>query len=115
MAGIAFTGCDDFLDDNRNPLTSEVNTPAFWNNETNVQNEANLFYNSIIGYGNYCSRVSSTTTSGQGEFYFKTLSDDQVGRTWGLQNWANTNVPASAASWSDPYYNIRQAMYIIEA
>ena len=62
MAGIAFTGCDDFLDDNRNPLTSEVNTPAFWNNETNVQNEANLFYNSIIGYGNYCSRVSSTTT-----------------------------------------------------
>ncbi len=114
LAGIAFTGCDDFLDDNRNPLTSEVNTPAFWNNETNVQNEANLFYNSIIGYGNYCSRVSSTTTSGQGEFYFKTLSDDQVGRTWDLQNWANTNVPASAASWSDPYYNIRQAMYIIE-
>lgn len=114
MAGIAFTGCDDFLDDNRNPLTSEVNTPAFWNNETNVQNEANLFYNTIIGYGNYTANIQSTTTSGQGEFYFKTLSDDQVGRTWDLQNWTNTNVPASSSSWSYPYYNIRHAMYIIE-
>jgi len=115
LTALAFTSCDDFLDDNRNPLTSEVNTLAFWNNETNVQNEANLFYNTIIGYGNYNSNIQNlSSTSGQGEFYFKTLSDDQVGRTWDLQNWANTNVPASSSTWSNPYYNIRQAMYIIE-
>lgn len=114
LAGIAFTGCDDFLDDNRYPLTSETNSPTFWNNETNVQGEANLFYNSIIGYGNYKPNLQRSTVAGQGEFYFKTLSDDQVGRTWNLQNWPYVNVKPTDGNWSNPYYNIRQAMYIIE-
>lgn len=114
MAGIAFTGCDDFLDDNRYPLTSETNSPTFWNNETNVQGEVNLFYNIIKGYGSYHANVVTNLTSGQGEFYFKTLSDDQVGSSEETQRWTNTNIPTSAGTWTNPYYNIRHAMYIIE-
>lgn len=111
--GMAFASCNDFLDDNRYPQTEEINSPQFWNNETNVEREANLFLSTIKGYGQYRANIQSTTLSGQGEFYFATLSDDQVGRTWAMQNWAYTQAPSTDGNYNNPYRTIRQAMLIM--
>ena len=32
LAGLSLASCDDFLDNNRYPLTSEVSNHEFWNN-----------------------------------------------------------------------------------
>lgn len=114
LLGVSFASCDDFLDDNRYPQTQEINNPEFWSNETNVEREANLFLSTLKGYGNYRANIQSTTISGQGDFYFSTLSDDQVGRTYAMQNWAYTQAPASDGNYNNPYRTIRQAMIIIK-
>lgn len=67
MALMALTSCNDFLD--KAPLDAFTNTPAYWSNTSNLDNQCNTFYNNYSGYGN---------GSGGGWFYFKTLSDDQV-------------------------------------
>ena len=105
-AGIALTGCDDFLNDNRYPLSEQVNEAGFWNSEVNVEGQINHLYNDYLGYGN---------ASGGGNFYFKTLSDDQIATTSGtFQNWYNTNVPSSSSDWNDPYTSIRLCNLIIQ-
>lgn len=113
LLGVSFASCDDFLDDNRYPQTQEINNPEFWNNETNVEREANLFLSTLKGYGNYRANIQSTSISGQGEFYFATLSDDQVGRTFAMQNWDYTQAPSSDGNYNNPYRAIRQAMIIM--
>lgn len=113
LAGLSFSSCNDFLDDNRYPQTSEIDSPTFWSSETNVEREANLLLSTIKGYGNYRANIQSTTTSGQGDFYFRTLSDDQLGRTWGMQNWDYTNAPSTDGNYTNPYRTIRQAMLIV--
>ena len=35
VVGLTFTSCDDFLDENRYPETSIVNSPLYWNNADN--------------------------------------------------------------------------------
>ena len=101
--GMSFASCNDFLDDNRFPLTQEVDNERFWSNESNVEREANLFLSTIKGYGNFRANIQSTTISGQGDFYFATLSDDQVGRTWALQNWNYTQALSTDGNYSNPY------------
>lgn len=103
LAGVALTGCDDFLDDNRYPLSQQVVNASFWNNSVNVQNQVNYFYEDYLGYGN---------ATGSGAFYFTTLSDDQCGRT-SMTNWNNQNVPTASSNWSGPYTEIRRANLII--
>ena len=44
IAGAALTGCDDFLNDNRYPLTSIVDSPAYWSNTNNVQLQCDPFF-----------------------------------------------------------------------
>lgn len=106
LIGATFTSCDDFLDDNRLPYSQQTVNQDFWNNTTNVENQLNYFHEQFLGYGN------GTTL---GNYYFKTLSDDQNGQYGGsFRNWDNTSVPASASSWSDPYTEIRRANLIIE-
>ncbi len=114
ILGLTLASCDDFLDDNRYPLTQEINNPEFWNNESNVEREANLFLSTLKGYGNYRANIQSTTVSGQGDFYFATLSDDQVGRTYALQNWTYTQAPSTDGSYNNPYRTIRHAMLIMK-
>ena len=67
VALAALTSCNDLLD--KSPLDTFTNTPAYWSNASNVENQCNTFYNQYTGYGN---------SGGGGWFYFKTLSDDQV-------------------------------------
>ena len=72
LAGaVAMTSCDDFLNDNRYPLSQQTVNAEFWNNSVNVQNQINYFYEDYSGYGN---------GAGGGTFYWSWLSDGQSGR-----------------------------------
>lgn len=95
------TGCNDLLD--KSPLDTFTNTPTYWSNASNVENQCNTFYNSYSGYGNAGSG---------GWFYFKTLSDDQI--DYQNNQWTNTNVPSASTNWSSPFEEIRRANYILE-
>ena len=103
LAVTTLASCDDFIEDNRYPLDEQTNSPQYWNNAANVENQCNAFYNNYAGYGN--------GTSTNGWFYYKSLSDDQAGRSF--DTWANTSVPASSSNWSSPFVEIRRANYII--
>ena len=52
LAGMSLAGCNDFLNDNRFPLSDQTVNPEFWNNGMNVENQINTFYNDFLGYGN---------------------------------------------------------------
>ncbi|MDE6301574.1 MAG: RagB/SusD family nutrient uptake outer membrane protein [Muribaculaceae bacterium] len=103
LVGLSFTGCDDFINDNRFPLSVQTDNPTFWNSPDNVQNEINYFYNDFLGYGN---------GTGTGNFYFKWTTDDQCGRTT-FANWLNLTASPSMSSWSASYTEIRRAYLII--
>lgn len=94
------TGCNDLLD--KSHLDTFTNTPAYWSNTDNLDNQCNTFYNNFTGFGNGASG---------GWFYFKTISDDQVDAE--SHNWTYTNVVASSTNWSAPFTEIRRANYII--
>lgn len=101
LAGIALTGCDDFLNDNRYPLTSIVNTPEYWSNPANVQLQLDRNLDFMPGYG---------SGGGQnGWFYFKTLNDDQVGATFA--DWTYPTEMPTVGEWD--YTWVRGANYII--
>lgn len=96
---LTMVSCNDLLD--KDPLDKQTNSPAYWSTESNVQAQVNKFYEEFPGYG---------PTDGQ--FYFKSLSDDQVhGETF--QNWKFVNVPASSSDWNGKYTEIRRANSII--
>lgn len=103
LGGLAFTSCDDFLDDNRYPLTSETDSPQYWNNEDNVKLQLDQMLSYFVGYG---------SGSGYGDFYFNTLSDDQCGSSF--VDWKFTTIPSSSSSYTDPYINIRHSASIID-
>ena len=48
MALMALTSCNDFLD--KAPLDAFTNTPAYWSNTSNLDNQCNTFYNNYSGY-----------------------------------------------------------------
>ena len=101
LAGVALTGCDDFLNDNRYPLTSIVNTPEYWSNPSNCQLQVDRNIDFMPAYG---------TGGGQnGWFYFKTLNDDQVGSTFA--DWAYPTAMPKVDEWD--YSWVRGTNYII--
>lgn len=102
LAVTTLASCDDFIEDNRYPLDQQTNSPMYWNNAANVTNQCNTFYNNYYGYGRGDSG---------GLFYYKTLSDDQAGRSF--TNWTYVNALASMSDWSSPFVEIRRANYII--
>lgn len=104
LLGASLTSCDDFLNDNRYPLSKQVVNPEFWSNAENVQNQINYFYQDYLGYGN---------GSGYGNFYFKWTTDDQCGRT-AFAQWLNQNVPTASSNYSGPYTEIRRASLVIQ-
>ena len=96
---LLFASCEKVLD--KQPLTQFTND-NFWTSEANVKIYANYFYNEWTGYGN---------GSGQGVFYYQTLNDNQVGRSFAT---FTVNVPASDGTWSSCYTEIRRANIMIE-
>ena len=61
----ALASCNSFLD--IHPDDTFTNTPSYWSNTDNLDNQCNTFLNNYTGYGNGGS---------YGWFYFKTLGDD---------------------------------------
>ena len=105
LAGtVAMTSCDDFLNDNRYPLSQQTVNAEFWNNSVNVQNQINYFYEDYSGYGN---------GAGGGTFYWSWLSDDQSGRQ-AFADWTFKTVPPTSSSWNAPYIEIRRANLVIQ-
>ncbi len=103
--GAASVSCDDFINENRLPLSQQVADPTFWNSEVNLTNQVNYFYECFLGYGN---------GSGYGDFYFVTATDDQSGTVGGeFRDWRVPNVPSSSTDWNKPYEYIRRANDII--
>lgn len=100
---LAFTSCDDFLDDNRYPLTSETDNPEYWNNEDNVKLQCDQMLQYFTGYA---------SGSSYGEFYFNTLTDDQC--TSSFTDWKFTSIPSNSASYTSPYTNLRHSVTIID-
>lgn len=103
VSGLALTSCDDFLDDNRYPLTQETDNPAYWNNADNVKLQCDQMLQYFTGYA---------SGSSYGEFYFNTLGDDQC--TSDFTNWKFTSIPSSSSSYTSPYTNLRHSVMIIE-
>lgn len=104
VGAMSLASCDDFLNDNRFPLSQQTANSSFWNNAVNVQNQINYFYEDYSGYGN---------GSGSGTFYWSWLSDDQVGRT-AINDWKFKSVPSTSSSWTAPYTEIRRANLVLE-
>lgn len=107
MGLVALTGCNDFLNDNRYPLSIQTSNTEYWSNPNNVQGQCNYFYETFSGYGN---------GSGGGEFYFPGVNDNQTSSSGNLNlaPWKNINVPTSSTSWNNPYIYIRRANLIID-
>ena len=93
--------CDSILD--KGPLDAFTND-NFWTGEGNVAGYANTFYEQFLGYGN---------AGGEGDFYYKSLSDDQVGR--GFDNYPNKEgAPAASTTWKNGWIEVRRANIMIE-
>lgn len=111
LAGAAvLTSCDDFLDDNRYPLDTLIDNPAYWTSKVNVQSQVNMFYNNFSGYGSGQSWVN--------DFYYKSLSDDQCshiesgsGMVFARWNYQYANVTNSV--WDASYVEVRRCNFII--
>lgn len=103
LLGLGFASCDDFIDNNRPPMTSMPDIPEYWNNPNNVDAQCNMFYETYTGYGN---------AGGSGWFYYQTLNDDQAGRAF--TPWHTPGaVPASNGSYTSGFEEIRRANIII--
>lgn len=96
------SSCDQFLD--KKPTDSIIDTPEYWSVYDNVQMQTNRLYNNYLGYG------GST-----GDFYFKSLNDDQADPnfTTGEGNWPYNSAPGNEPQWKNPYVQIRGCNYII--
>lgn len=101
--GLSLTSCNDFLDDNRYPKTSIVNSPEYWTNPNNVQLQLDRFVDELTqAYG---------TGGAGGWFYFRTLNDDQVGSSFA--DWTYPTIPAKAeGDWK--YTVIRGVSYVLD-
>lgn len=93
--------CDSILD--KGPLDAFTND-NFWTGEGNVSGYANAFYEQFLGYGN---------AGAFGDFYFTSLSDDQVGRDFD-QYPNNKGVPSTSATWKNGWIEVRRANIMIE-
>lgn len=103
LLGLGLASCDDFLDNERYPLTSIPNNPEYWNNASNVDAQCNYLYENFTGYGN---------AGGTGWFYFRTLSDDQAGNSF--TTWHTTGaVPSSNSTYNSNFIEIRRCNFII--
>lgn len=97
----ALNSCDSILD--KGPLDAFTND-NFWTGEGNVAGYANTFYEQFLGYGN---------AGGEGDFYYRSLSDDQVGR--GFDNYPNKEgIPAASTVWKNGWIEVRRADVMIE-
>ncbi len=101
LSATVLTGCNDFLNDNRYPVTDIENSPTYWSNSANCQLQVDRFTDELsAAYG----------TSANGWFLFKTLSDDQVGSSF--SNWEYPTETSKVSEWN--FRVVRGCNYVIE-
>lgn len=99
-AVLILSSCNNILDKDELDVFTNNN---FWTSENKVKTYANTFYEDFAGYGNGAET---------GDFYFKTLTDDQCGSAF--TNWTFTAIPATSSQWNDNWKEIRRANIMIE-
>lgn len=77
--------------------------PDGWKDETSVSAYCDTFYDSFTGYGD---------GTGKGDFYFKTLTDDQVADD--IADWTFTDVPLTSSLWNSEWQQVRRANLLLE-
>ncbi|MDE6043324.1 MAG: RagB/SusD family nutrient uptake outer membrane protein [Muribaculaceae bacterium] len=111
VASIGLTGCNDLLERDRFQPQTQVNQPAYWNTENNVNLQLNGLYGYYTGYGNGATWSTN--------FYNLGLSDDQTafmqsGVGMAFAEWNFQVVPTSSSVWSSTYTALRRINTIIE-
>lgn len=111
IAGAAtLSSCNDFLDDNRYPLDTQTDNPAYWTSKVNLQAQINTLYGNFLGYGNGASWTN--------DFWFRSLSDDQCntiasGAKIGFAKWTYEYVPSANSVWDASYVEVRRCNFVI--
>lgn len=111
VAALSLTSCDHLLDKNRFPPQTQVNDPAYWNDEGNINLQLNGFYGYYTGYGNGATWSTN--------FYNHGLSDDQTaymqsGTGMSFANWNFQQAPETSSVWSSTYSALRRINSVIE-
>lgn len=101
IALLTGSGCDSILE--KGPLDAFTND-NFWTAEGNVSGYANAFYDKFTGYGN---------GGGYGDFYFNSLSDDQIGRDFD-QYLNSKGIPSTSTTWKEGWIEVRRSNIMIE-
>ena len=104
------TGCNDFLDRNRFPEDTIVDSPQAWESEPLVKAECEAFYNEYTGYGNGASWVNN--------FVYRSISDDQCAKMQSgsgiiFATWEYQYAPTSNSIWDAAYQVIRRCNTVI--
>ena len=110
VALVAFSGCNDFLEDNRYPLDQQVDSPTYWTSEPNVNAQTVQLYTNFSGYGSGASWSNN--------FYYKSLNDDQCSKIESGSGsvfcpWTYQYAPSANSVWDASYTVIRRCNYII--
>lgn len=111
VAAVALSSCNDLLERDRYQPQTQVNQPAYWNEQNNVNLQLNGLYGYYTGYGN-----GSTWST---NFYNHGLSDDQTayqqsGVGMAFADWNFLEAPSSSSVWSSTYIALRRINTIIE-
>lgn len=111
VAAVALTSCNDLLEDDRYQPQTQVNQPAYWNEQNNVNLQLNGLYGYYTGYGN-----GSTWST---NFYNHGLSDDQTafmqsGVGMAFADWNFLKAPEYSSVWDNTYVALRRINTIIE-
>ncbi len=108
---MSMVSCNDLLERDRYQPQTQVNQPAYWNEENNVNLQLAGLYGYYTGYGNGATWSTN--------FYNHGLSDDQTaymqsGIGMGFADWNFLQAPSSQSVWSSTYTALRRINTIIE-
>lgn len=106
----SMSSCNDFLDRNRWPEDTMVDSPETWESEPLVKAECEAFYDNFTGYGNGTSWVNN--------FVYRSISDDQCAKMQSgsgiiFATWEYTYAPTSNSIWDSSYQMVRRCNTII--
>lgn len=102
IAGAALLLLAGCADDNQEPDPGP-DPNLDWVDENSVAHYCDAFYDVFAGYGNGTE---------EGDYYFKTLSDNQAAA--GLVDWKYKTVPSTAPEWNREWTAIRRANLLLE-
>lgn len=111
VAALSLSSCNDLLERDRLQPQTQSNSPAYWNEQNNVNLQLAGLYGYYTGYGNGATWSTN--------FYNHGLSDDQTafmqsGIGMAFADWNFLAVPTTQSVWSSTYAALRRINTIIE-